>query len=218
MRPWTPQMWQLNFEATHGPLADLVSLLRQNCNTYESIGNKYGVTRERVRQWRNKIAPWFDLPTEKYIRTKTCALQRLLSSPPPVKIQPIFEALKARGLTPKLYITRRPVKRILFLNGHKCRLSWIKTLSKSNHPTSYWHARFSRSTQELFFLVFLGDPIQAIYVFPRDILFGAYSKDKNGNIYCFIPASGEPSGYNNIFPRIHWPDYKEAWHLLERDK
>ena len=226
--PKTPQQWQADFEMNHGPIADLVALLRQNCNTYQTISDKYGVTREMVRQWRNKIAPWFDLPTEKYIREKTCTLQRLLSSSPPLKVQPIFEALKARGLTPKLYITRRPVtgyrhlnvtrhQRILFLNGYKCRLSWTKALS--NHPTSYWHVRFSKHTIEPFILVFLGDPIQTAYVFPRDFLLRTYPlQSKKGEVYIFIPLSGESSGYRNHFSRIHWPDYKEAWHLLERGK
>ena len=216
----SPQQWQADFERVHGPLADLVSLLRQNCNTYQTIGDKYGVTRERVRQWRNKIAPWFDLPTEKFIREKTCTLQRLLSNPPPVKIQPIFEALKARGLTPKLYITRRPTilhQRILFLNGHKCRLSWCKAIGA--YPGLYWHTRFSNHTKEPFLLFFLGDPIQTAYVFPRDFLLRTHPlQSKKGEVYIFIPLSGESSGYRNHFSRIHWPDYKEAWHLLERGK
>lgn len=225
----SPQQWQADFERVHGPLADLVSLFRQNCNTYQTIGDKYGVTREMVRQWRNKIAPWLDLPTEKNIRRKTCNLQRLLSSPPPVKIQPIFEVLKARGLAPKLYITRRPIngykhlnvtrhKKILFLNGHKCRLSWCKTTGA--HPTIlYWHTRFSKHTKEPFVLVSLGDPIESIYVFPRDVLLQTHpSQSEKGEVHIFIPISGEPSGYRNHFSRIHWPDYKEAWHLLERGK
>ena len=212
----SPQQWQADFETAHGPIADLVALLRQNCNTYKTIGDKYGVTREMVRQWRNKIASWFDLLTEKHIRQKTCALQRLFSSPPPIAIQPLFEALRNRGLNPKLYITRRPEtlhNRVIYLNGHKCHVSWIKTLSY--YPKPYWHVQVSKSSLEPFFLTFIADPIRAVYVFPRNIIFQACNKNSTD---LFIQLSGEPSGYNNNFPRIHWPDYKEAWHLVERKK
>lgn len=215
-RDKTPQQWQADFEAHHGPLADLVSLLRQNCNTYQSIGKKYGVSREMARLWRNKIALWFDLPTEKYIRQKTCSLERALSKPLPAKLKPIFEALKSRGLQPKPYIKKsgpiyRMIVKTLFLNGHKCHITNVKTI----HVSYYWHCHLTRSMTEQFCLVFCGNPIQSIYVFPTDLLKQHYGTAQGG--WFNIPLSGISigGGFGN-YSRINWPDYKEAWHLLER--
>jgi hypothetical protein len=65
-----------------GAYEDLIALLRQPCITFAQVGARFGVTRERVRQWHTELLP--DAPKGRE-RRGLCRLQharqRLLADP-----------------------------------------------------------------------------------------------------------------------------------------
>ncbi len=69
-RPWT-EVFEDRYGA--GSHARLLALLRQPCITFAEIATRFGVTRERVRQWHLQLLP--DEPRG-HSRQRLCWLQR----------------------------------------------------------------------------------------------------------------------------------------------
>ena len=211
--------WGEVFNRKYGPdaLDRLVRMLDKNCMTMADIGKEFGVTRERVRQWRVRLArfkPGWSLAS--HHRRKMCTWQRATAKPFPGKLASIAEAIRERGMTPKLYIYRSGLYlkvsgRAIVINGMRChparsRRAWDFNKSR----TQYWHFTARYRSPELTHLFICGDPIEAIYVVPDAII-------KPFGESIFIPT-GDRTARNISKNRFDWEQYREAWHLLERPK
>jgi hypothetical protein len=79
-RPDTPSVFEERYGT--GSRERLIALLQRPCVTFATIAVRFGVTRERVRQWHRDLLP--DAPTG-HARQRLCALhqqrRRLLQDP-----------------------------------------------------------------------------------------------------------------------------------------
>lgn len=221
--------WEAWFDRKYGVgmSAQLLSMLKTNCVRYAEIGEKFGVTRERVRQWRNLIAKWYGLPTERGVRPRLCSIERAASRQPPELLDRILRALRSRGLDAKPYIYRgsggrgwRANARQVSVNGRLCHVLQASVVSRLGglRTTGYYHFRFRRHFASREFILCFGwdVPLKTAeaYVLPTAVLAQVY-RDKQS---FYIPVSYENYGYNNHYSRIHWQDYREAWHLISGDE
>lgn len=213
---------KLTFEQKRGEgsFNKLVELLSLSCNTYESIGKSFGVSRERVRQWRVQWADEYGWNESGFKRRNHCTIQRGIQraiDKPNISHQFFIDKLKSEGLEWKVSITQGQIftkrSNVLFVNGYRCKLSLRKTVVMID-VNLYYNFYTSKSPLNLdkfdYQLFGCGDDV---YIVPAKLICFHY---QGGHIN--IPKSFDNYGYNNHFPRIDWRHYKNAWWLLSKRK
>lgn len=222
-RPWPMKAYKANFDKLHGEgsLNKLVELLSAPCNTYKDIGKVFGVSRERVRQWRVRFAKEFNWDQTGYQRRNVCTIQhviqRAIDAPNSSISQVFMDKLEAVGLTgkPVISITNHKRSNTLSVNGYRCKLNLRKTAVRISAAYRYLYYNFytngNLGDMDMYNFQLFGCGDNDVYVIPTNLICFHYPK---GRIY--IPTSLDNYGWNNIFPKIDWRKYKNAWHLLNK--
>jgi len=222
MEPHTLDFYKHNIERKYGvgSYQRLVDLLNNNCNSYGSIGKEFGVSRERIRQWRNRFLLEQGWERNGHRRITYCAISKKANGPHHPRLQFIIEKLAEIGLVGKPVIARsgktlRKRFNIISVNGYRCKIYHIPNPHDFGNGQLYYEFFRTKSMRgvrekDYDFGIFICG--EHIFIAPWKLL---KSEFPNKSIY--IPQSFENFGYKNHYPKIDWRQYRDAWHLLRRE-
>lgn len=173
-----------------GALQRLLTLFAQPCLSFAEIGERFGVTRERVRQWHRELLP--DAPRG-HARQRLCWLQqekrRLLTDP---LFRAFYRHARAHFAANRFVLVRgrdRFHKREVRLDGKLIALREARPAAKDGEERQAWLLR-NTSVRADFIYYRLDE--RSFYVIPRGELPGAGLLVRDG-------ASSPYYGYRNSF-------------------
>lgn len=212
--------WRTSFETRYGAgkFDYLSEAFFGNCQTLEAIGGQFGVTRESVRQWRNKIRHWRPEFVSQRTQRKYCTLLKLPErieaakaefAPPPALV---YCKQRAEEIGCKVEFVRRETLSIIFtlnkllIDGELWRVSSINSIFRQG---SRGYFQFDNCVNKNRIVCCFHDEKPIAFILPMSVLtpFG-------NSIY--IPVDLEKPVYQGRPHRVDWKFYREAWHLLKK--
>lgn len=202
--------------------AAVVDYLKSGCATLDDAAERFGVTRERVRQ----IA--YDLGIDVGERRKSCDLQAFIAAPykpgraDKVAVREYFiEQCRQHGLEVKPIIVWGPPRRkrryVVAVNHFRVALAYCNhepRNARPRSPSSYsCHITWPKARCDFVAIVRLNrERVREIFIAPR----GLIRRFSIGSVY--LPF--EKSTYKNVHLRVKvdWLQYRDAWHLLAAGK
>ena len=194
-----------NFEKKYGPgsFRQLTDMLSQPCYTLRFIGEKYGVTRERIRQLYNCFFPY--QAREKRGRRKICTIgKRKKRTRFTNATLTTWRAARRAGFSVELVPTLvRYFNSMIKINGYLVRCHEASNEFKTLHGSRiYAHTHF-RGDCDFNILLVRGN----LFVIPHS---------RKQDIYIPLNESLRPNYHSK--KQTDWFQYKDAWHQLAEPK
>mgnify|MGYP001571360660 CR=1 FL=1 len=215
---WTEDEWRswFTFKYGEGRFDYLLDSLFGNCQTLESISQELGVTRERVRQWRNKIRKWRPEFVSQRTQRKYCtilnrpniAAKHVKNFIPSPAMAYCMKRAKEEGLEVSLVsnVNYRIKSAYLTINNRLWRVHSIAGTHRYHTNHAYYHVGNFKQDHPRIVCCFDGSQWTA-FIFPLGV-----SRAKS----IYIPTDLDWPVYHNKYPAIDWKLYREAWHLLRK--
>lgn len=205
---------------------ELYELFGNDCNTFSGIAQKFGCTRENIRQlYRKYFAHLFrDKTGRKRRRTATLKRSRMQSkdfSKAPEILKDLAETALAKGLNVERIKRQSSYGRFsttdLLINGKRCNIHSLSRARKGSPGAKQSYSCFSPSygkLKEVDFVIVVQKVFpypQRVFILPKALLEKFMDKPRK---YIYVPLQKLPI-YYNIRPNIDFWDYLGAWHLLK---
>lgn len=214
---------KLNFDRLH-------QLFKIGCNTFDSIGEKCGATRQGVeivfKRYFAKIIP--DKLTGR-IRRKICKKKKRiilrnklferasnnLNSPTNSSyLSPLLKELRKRCFDVEPVLRRRETQvdpTCLLINSCKCKLSILTINSNQIYARLAMRSGVVNKIDFKIVIIKDGDEMKFLII-PSDVVL-SYSNRKQFTVYINPRLKTHHDGRP---PRVDWNKYENAWYLLEK--
>lgn len=221
---WTYERWQSWFKEKYGEeqFDFLTESLFDQCQTLEAVGQHFGVSRERVRQWRNIIRKWKPELVSQRTQRKYCnilarpnlwvqAEKKFILSPAMAYCKQKAEAEGLKVEFKRYGKIYRFSKSVLVIENKLCRISFNQNIWNCNRRLTrfYFHCHVSRQKCDYQIVCLLHNSIWITFIFPREVL--------PAKQMIYIPVDLDRPTHRGPKPAIDWKLYREAWHLLRRN-
>ena len=219
---WTYERWPSWFKKKYGEeqFDFLTESLFDQCQTLEAVGQHFGVSHERVRQWRNIIRKWKPELVSQGTQRKYCNIlarpNLWMEAEKKFILSPAVAYCKKRaeeeGL--KVELKRREKYSYLFnksalvIEGKLCRISFNRIIWHTSECSQrlYFHCQNSRRKCDYKIICCLYNSIWTNFIFPREVL--------RTRRMIYIPVDLDRPSRAGPKPAIDWKLYREAWDLL----
>lgn len=226
-RPGASRTYQAEFD-------DLLKLFGDPDETLRSIGDKLGVSKERVRQiYRMYFCELFDGASARTRRRNNARQRKAQKAHDEVRMSARFELWRAvesqarkegfkdiQGISTRCgTIKRRSIK----IGNARCLLQKVRVAFEPNKGNGRFFSRVGivapRLKKHDFLVVYQkveGFPIR-FFVFPRTVLVAVFGEPDSWEKYVqdlYFPMEHYPRYRNAFSPRICVWKYEDAWHLL----
>jgi biotin operon repressor len=201
------------FEKLHGQGSSeqLLSLLRDSYETYQAIGQRFGVSRQRIYQLAHK------LKIDGRQRERQRTLRRLFSSNGySADVGAVIHAIKKLGFDVEPYRTHRT-------RHFRLRKVWKKTVLVNGAPCRIYSRRHDRGTagRGRYLEFYVGSHakkaeaiVLAVWKGHRSRFYVIPARDLTNVKSFVIPISGKYGGRNK--PKQDWTAYEGAWQFIPR--
>ena len=205
----TPEKFDVKYGA--GAFQQLRNMMAQPCFTLEDMSRRFGVTGERVRQWRVSLLGI----RSGWERQKACALtRRLRAFKFPASLLYVWRRARRHGLEVRPVETTAGIykrafhRHSLIIDGVECRLKYGDSVWRVSQRVYTHFGRFI-GPYPIWLLVRKGlsGKMEAFVLPAKDL--------KIANAYVPLELEHE---HNYRLPSVDWAAHREEWHLIKKEE
>jgi len=216
---------------------ELFELFKNDCNNFEFIGQKAGVSKERIRQiYKEYFKDIFLHRSGGHKRQKMCTLKKWSQEAKELPEDGLIRKIVLEATSRNFSTNRIPMrirvkksgeqtyyqnkkivglkKRSLLINNKKCRLLLFTSVLKIGKHR-YTATRFSPTFLKKYDFVIITqqtpDYPERVFIIPAEIIFEFAASLETRNLY--VPLLKTPV-YRNRPSKIDFWRYENAWHLI----